>query len=84
MKISILSILKDWKTESGVNEVIPIDIYPKVGTRMTICVDDPRAFIGSRARLFNKYRGMIKSNYPSIECIVFINTTNWRTKVLKI
>ena len=84
MKVNIIDILKDWKNESKVNEIIPLNVFPSVGEYIKICTDNRLRLIGTDLGLFNKYKKILKKNYPCLVYIKIVDTSNWYTMALKL
>ena len=67
MKRKLTELIKQWKEEAGVKEIIQINACPTVRSTLTICTDRPGFMIGKGGCLIDKYREKIQNKYPNIK-----------------
>ena len=77
MRKEIANIIKQWKTEAGVESIILVGVYPSFRKTIKICTDKPGYMIGRGGELINKYREKLKEINPNLENIEFIETDSW-------
>lgn len=76
----ITSIIKEWKDEARVRSVILIGAFPTTSNTITICTSRPGLMIGYKGRLVAKYKAKLKQINPRLECIKFVETSDWYIK----
>lgn len=76
----IQKIIKEWKDEAGVKNVIQISKYLINGDTLKICTDLPGFMIGKRGELVDKYRKRLQEIEPHIQHIEFIEVDRWYIK----
>ena len=77
MERRLTEIIKEWKNEAGVNEIIQISSFPTVRHTLIICTDRPGLMIGKGGCLVDKYREKIQKEFPRINRINFVETHSW-------
>lgn len=76
----IQKIIKEWKDEAGVKNIIQISKYLINGDTLRICTDLPGFMIGRGGELINKYIKKLQEVEPNIKHIDFVETDRWYIK----
>lgn len=77
MKKEISNIIKEWKTEAGVEGIILVSVFSGFRDTIEICTNRPGLMIGKGGELVDKYKDKLKVFNPKLETIKFIETDDW-------
>ncbi len=80
MMRSISTIIKEWKDEAGVKDIILVSVSSSCTRTIKICTSRPGPMIGLGGELFDKYKAKLKVVNQNLEHIEFIETDSWYIK----
>jgi len=80
MKQEISEIIKEWKDEAGVKDIILVGARSSCLRTIKICTSRPGAMIGLGGELHDKYKEKLKKVNPVLEHIEFVETDSWYIK----
>lgn len=77
LRRDLSEIIKEWKDEAGVEDIILIGVYADFRDTIKICTNKPGWMIGKGGELLYKYKEKLKLVNPHLKDIEFIETDKW-------
>ena len=77
LRRDLSEIIKEWKNEAGVEDIILIGVYADFRDTIKICTNKPGWMIGKGGELLYKYKEKLKLINPHLKDIEFIETDKW-------
>lgn len=74
MQQEISKIIKEWKDEAGVKDIILVSAGSSCKRTIKICTSRPGPMIGLGGELHDKYKEKLKKVNPVLEHIEFVET----------
>ena len=80
MRREISKIIKEWKDEAKVPEVIQVSPYSSTSKTITIFTSKPGWLIGKNGVLHNKYFDKLKEVNKNLSELKYVETDGWYVK----
>lgn len=77
MRKEFSEIIKEWKNEAGVDDIVLIGAYADFRDTIKICTSKPGWMIGRGGELVYKYKEKLKLLNPRLKDIEFVETDRW-------
>lgn len=80
MQREVMHVIKEWKNEAHVDEIIQVSVFSSFKDTIKICTNKPGYLIGKGGSTYEKYFSKLKEVNPNLKQIEFIETDSWYIK----